>query len=1310
MLTTCYSREQLEGYLSCELADPLSDQIEDHVADCPSCEDTLSELDSSDNTLIRTLRLKSGGAANDSPEWLDRVADSPYADSEQKPSADDQVEHPSRLGDYELQYVIGRGGMSVVFSARHTHLGRDVALKVLLPTHQQHGISRDRFAREMRAVGALDHPSIVRATDAGQYRNTSYLVMEKIDGVDLTRVFRKLGPLSIPDACQIVAEAARGLAYAHAKGVVHRDIKPSNLIINDQGSVKILDFGLARVQSVVGEVSMQTTVGQLLGTLDYMAPEQADGSDVDDRADIYALGATLFKLLGGSPPHGRSVDVPILEHLNRLAGTEAPRLTEFRDDIPNELVELIADMLRKDPSERLASATEVADRLARFTDGADLKALRDQAHSPDDADGGSQSSEDLLADVEQIWPQTPVDGNVTPRLPTATSAGSARTPTSFVSRIAAGMLGAIVMTLLGVVIFLQTDNGDIRIESAVDNIHVRFIKDGKVADTFVVNQGENVIRVRTGKYEIQIDSPSDGIEVSPRSVTVVRGDSTIARIEQAPKTPAKTDKPTEHPADVSKQLQLLTAQLSLSEANRKLAEAQTKFGPNHPEVSRLNQEVSRIQALSRPIPSEPVYEGRTLSDWLAQMRFKQQTEAKTHAAKSVSELSVTRSGVEGLKLALEAGGLLLEMLELDREDNSVTGVDNILIRLLGDGDGLKSETRTVLSIPVEHLKKMDRAEASESLAAMLSGSDPGEQQYALLLLARMHDRLSEKEDGWQAAFKALSDLSATGDEKTQIYARTVFAACIQSKDESVKALVDADASQTSYVNLFCWFNLERDRKLDIPDDTQLKWLGEYFLKTLPGDIKSLNGVINNTTVGPLRGVDWDKPSNRQRDVASLAVERLINVLHEESTKTGFTPQQEQRVSGYSLALCHMIGHVALSPPVNKAALAALNLRLKRLLEIRDRPDSPMREWLVDTPSQVAVAITLLSGHVPKLLKNAVVRGDDQNSYELNLLTRMKNDPRDAMRIHSQSNHSPTTPMFEWYPHHALKSYADFELQRLANASSRSKSSYPSSLISMHAQSYRRVLHPVLATDYLADLTGTDTDSTAIVKAFGRSFTKPKSLITYVQRHPIFAERISDWVDRTATYESSHAAAGILQAAQPAVLMKKMHDWLSSDEEHRVEFALRKFWDVGLVDYRQKWAREIAAAIARYAAKKGRFETREVKYLDDLREDAEPAIDELIRFVRLQVQVIGNSVKTSANTIVLGNGTEVEFQPNVLPFHVLSQFPEKSKVLKPDVEQTLRFVRENKDFKLTSNYHSALTDFLKALEAAGSDPAEKPLEK
>ena len=493
---------------------------------------------------------------------------------------------------------------------------------------------------------------------------------------------------------------------------------------------------------------------------------------------------------------------------------------------------------------------------------------------------------------------------------------------------------------------------------------------------------------------------------------------------------------------------MLTLQMYLAEANRKLAEASTKFGPESPEVSRLKQEVTGIQARSRPIPSEPVYEGRTLSDWLAQMRFEQQTDAKKHAARSVAELSVTRPGIDGLQLALESGNLVLGVLELERDEGSATAFDDALMELLADGDALRSNTRTVLSIPVGHLKKMDRAAASRSLSEMLLGRDLSEQNYALLLLARMHDQMSEKEDGWQAAYTALSELSRTGDEKMQVYARTVFTACIPDAAAAVRSLEKADAGDASYITMLSWFHLERDRKLIVPPATQLNWLGEYLLKIPLGDTRHLQAVINEPILGPLRGVNWSEPTSRQRDVVSAAAERLIDVLQEETIRTDLTPEQEWHVSGHSSTLCQVIDHVALNQTVKDAALTVRNLRLKRLLELRARHDSSIRDWLVDSPSQVAVAITLLSGHAPKLLKNAAVRGGDQKSSELRTLTELTIDPRSAFQ---RSSKSPgfREVMFKWYPHHALKALAEIEVKRVVNPSSRNRSSV-SMLIAMHA--------------------------------------------------------------------------------------------------------------------------------------------------------------------------------------------------------------------------------------------------------------------
>ena len=687
------------------------------------------------------------------------------------------------------------------------------------------------------------------------------------------------------------------------------------------------------------------------------------------------------------------------------------------------------------------------------------------------------------------------------------------------------------------------------------------------------------------------------------------------------------------------------------------------------------------------------------------MRFEQQTEAKRHAAGSVAELSVTRPGAEGLKLALEAGGLVVGMWKLDIEDASSTAFDSVLLRLLDNTVNMGgADARPVLVIPVKHLQKMDHAEASKSLAELLLGDNPAEQTYALQLLARMHDQLSEKEDGWQASFDALSELSVSGDEKIQVYARTVLAACTPDGDDAVRALVEADVTHASYVNLFCWFEVAKHRKLDIPEDTQLRWLGEYVLKIPPGDISNLNGTITEPTVGPLRGVNWKKPSSHQRDVASLAVERLINVLRKETIRTDLTPEQERDVSGHSLTLCHVIDHVSLSQPVKDAALTVLNLRLKRLLELRDRPESSILEWLVDTPSQVAVAITLLSGHAPESLTTSTARGDRKFS-ELQILTKMATDPQSAFRNNFFRQSTTSKPMFEWYPYQALQRFADLDALRLAKGTSRSKPLSGSTLIGMYAQSNRIVVHPVLAVDYIANLTTTDATSTAIVKTFSTSLAQPKQLVNYVQRHPAFAKRVSAWADQSVTHEAIHASVRILEAAQPAdVLKEKMHKWVSSDDDQRAQYAVNKFWEPDFVDDRKKWGREIATAIARHTGVRKSFKPEDVRNLDDLGEDAEPAIDELVGYVKIHILMLRNMVKVTGSTVVLDDGTQVELQSIILPLKVLSRFPERSQVLRSDVEKALRFSDESTEFKLTDRNEAALLEFLKALDAAEPESA------
>jgi len=1258
MMTSCYSREQLDGYLGGRLGDDLSEQIESHVVDCPTCEDTLAELDGASDTLIRTLRLKSG-AEEDSPAWIEHMAERQFADDDSGTSADANDEPPSRLGDYELQRVIGRGGMSIVFAARHMHLGRDVALKVLLPTHQQHGMSRDRFAREMRAVGALDHPAIVRATDAGQFRNTSYLVMEKIDGVDLTRVSRRLGPLSVADACQIAAEAAQGLAYAHQKGVVHRDIKPSNLIIDDQGNVKILDFGLARIQSAVGDVSLHTTVGQLLGTLDYMAPEQADGRNVGARADIYALGATLFKLLAGTPPHGRSADIPILEHLRRLAADEIPRLSDFRDDVPEPLVELVSSMLNKNQDARVTSAQAVAERLEEFTDGADLQALRDHAYSPTDDEDDQQSAASIRASLGQIWPEE-LDGERAGR-PKKAMPGDAPKPRRRAnwSRVAIALLGLAATVCLGVVVILQTDRGEIRIESEVDNIHVGVVKDGQVVDSLVVEQGPNTIKVRSGKYEIRIDSPSDGIEVTPQQVIVKRSDTVIATIQR---TPTATET-VERAAQASRELETLNLQIKLAETNSQLATAREEFGPDHPEVRSLVKQVARLQTLTRPIPNEPVYEGRTLSDWLAQMRFEQQAEAKQYAAKSVVELSGTRPANEGAKLALEAGGLLCWMYFEELGDVPIW-IDSSLYEILADQSRpLRKLYRHALDIPIQRMVAVDRSEADRIVADMLAGEDSSKRDYAMLLFAEMHKRLADGEDGWPATFRAMNELIRDGDRPTRIRTRTVLAAYVKDAGEAAKYLTEADASEASDINLLCWFLVAQKRTLTVPLDLQIQWLGDLFVKIPDGDTSYLQAVFWAPTMGPLLGVNWDEVTDLQRSVVSKALGRLITELDEGSKQLEGKPQLESAVSAKSSTLCYVINYVSLDESTRKAALAALNLRLEHLLDLRDRSEESIAESVMDSPSQVAVAITLLSGTTPAAVKRSPT-GSGHHVTALEMLS----DFRLVAKSSPQEWNRRFGYLFTWYPYQVLRKLAEIGAQSPAH------SSYFSA-ISGGRQSERMRIHPVLAIDYVAHAPETDSDAMRLAEAIIKRHAKPGDLALYVKRHGKFAERITAWAEESQAYGMIEAAVEILRTSwTEGQYVDVMYDWLTGDDPDHMDYVVYQLLTSDLESHAGEWSRDIARAIAEVAAKRGHFTGLEVQYLKTLADDAEPAIDELARFVKTNLQ----------SPLPLADDASEALR-------VLGRFPDKIRTMRPTIEAALGKQADNEDAV------QLLNEVLKAIE-------------
>ena len=268
---------------------------------------------------------------------------------------------------YRIIARIGSGGMGVVWSALDTHLDREVALKFLPEAATSDPVRRERFAREAKAASALNHPNIVTIHDINSDGDVYFIAMELVRCRDLSHMLREAGRLTPAQTVSYAIQLCDGLGKAHRTGIVHRDIKPSNIMVNDDGLIKILDFGLAKLtapdslaatsEAAHGLAAPVTQVGVVMGTVQYMSPEQATGAPADPRSDVFSAGVLLYQMMGGRLPfEGSSRD----KILKALISQEPPPLRSLAADVPEELARIIHKCLQKDPAARYRDAAELA--------------------------------------------------------------------------------------------------------------------------------------------------------------------------------------------------------------------------------------------------------------------------------------------------------------------------------------------------------------------------------------------------------------------------------------------------------------------------------------------------------------------------------------------------------------------------------------------------------------------------------------------------------------------------------------------------------------------------------------------------------------------------------------------------------------------------------------------------------------------------------------------------------------------------------------------------------------------------------------
>ena len=310
--------------------------------------------------------------------------------------------HGFAVGRYIIMDRLGAGSMGRVYKAQHQLMDRVVALKIISPGIVTNERVVHRFQREMRLVGRLDHPNVVRAYDADKIENVLFIVMEYVPGQSLSQLLRSRGPLTPADVINYATQAALGLAHAHVQGIVHRDIKPSNLLVSDSHQLKVLDLGLGVLTDADTQGTFMTADGVTVGTVDYMSPEQACGKELDGRSDLFSLGCSLYHILSGQLPFPGDSQV---ERLGKRLNEKPIPILDLKPGLPSRLVQALDKLLANKPEDRYQTAEEAAEAFQAIVKKRTPRAAPQQPSAS--VDGNRNAAPVVVVDAPRISEPAP---------------------------------------------------------------------------------------------------------------------------------------------------------------------------------------------------------------------------------------------------------------------------------------------------------------------------------------------------------------------------------------------------------------------------------------------------------------------------------------------------------------------------------------------------------------------------------------------------------------------------------------------------------------------------------------------------------------------------------------------------------------------------------------------------------------------------------------------------------------------------------------------------------------------------------------